>query len=161
MAITKLTEREQGFVEWSQNEFNTYMKEWCESDRIIPFWTDFTECEVKHFSKIILDIDDLEDEEIEECESPKNVKKAITSLTKIHKKIVEDNKADMSKLIDLIYVYKRKQQQHDGLDNGISELCPFYGGLIEELSDFVADNIENYSGEEIGRFECESGYGVR
>lgn len=161
MATTKLTEREQSFVEWSQNEFNTYMKKWCESDRIIPFWTDFTECEVKHFSKIILDIDDLEDEEIEECESPKNVKKAITALTKIHKKIVEDNKTDMSKLIDLIVVYRRKQQQHDGLDNGISELYSFYGGLVEDLADFVADNIENYSDEEIDRFEGASCIGVR
>ena len=69
MATIKLSEREQDYVQWSQEEFNTYMREWYEDDRVIPFWTYFTECEMKYFSKIILDVDDLDEDEILECES--------------------------------------------------------------------------------------------
>lgn len=156
-----LTESELNWVKESQNEFNRYMKEWCESDKIITFWTDYTECEMKHFSKIILDVDDLYEEEIEECESPKNVKKATRELTKLHNKILEENKQDLSKLTDLVIVYDRKMQQHEELDNGISALGSFYSGLIDDTADFVADNIENYSDEEINRFEEVSGFEVR
>lgn len=39
---TTFTEREQKWIESSQQEFNYYMKEWHKSDRIITFWTDFT-----------------------------------------------------------------------------------------------------------------------
>ena len=52
-------------------------------------------------------------------------------------------------------------QQHEELDNGISALGSFYSGLIDDTADFVADNIENYSDEEINRFEGASGFEVR
>ena len=58
-------------------------------------------------------------------------------------------------------VYDRKMQQHEELDNGISALGSFYSGLIDDTADFVADNIENYSDEEINRFEGASGFEVR
>ena len=161
MATIKLSEREQDYVQWSQSEFNTFMREWCGEDRVIPFWTYFTECEMKYFSKIILDVDDLDEDEIFECESPKNVKKAETDLTKLHKKLIVDNKSDLSKLTDLVIVYNRKGQQHDCLDNGISALSGFYLNLISDVAEFVMQNLDNYNDEDIDRFECTSCIDVR
>lgn len=158
---TTFTEREQKWIESSQQEFNCYMKEWLEDDRIITFWTDFTKCEMKHFSKIILDVDDLYEEEIEECESPKNIKKATTDLKKLYKKLLEDNKADLSKLTDLVIVFLRKAQQHEELDNGIYAIGEVYSNLVDEIADYVADHIEEYADQDINRFESISGYEVR
>lgn len=158
---TTFTEREQKLIESSQQEFNTYIKEWHKSDRIITFWTDFTKCEMKHFSKIILDVDDLYEEEIEECESPKNIKKATTDLKKLYKKLLEDNKTDLSKLTDMVIVFLRKAQQHEGLDNGIYALVGVYDSLIDEIADYVADHIEEYDDKGIEQFESISGFEVR
>ena len=159
MATIKLSKREQDYVQWSQGEFNTYMKEWCEDDRVVPFWTFFTECEMKYFSKIILDVDDLEEEEYLDCLS--SVKKAEADLTKLHKKLIEDNKSDLSKLTDLVIVYNRKWQQHDCLDNGIPDLCGFYLSLIDDVAEFVMQNLEKYNDEDIDRFESASCIDVR
>ena len=159
MATIKLSKREQDYVQWSQDEFNTYMKEWCEDDRVVPFWTFFTECEMKYFSKIILDVDDLEEEEYLDCLS--SVKKAEADLTKLHKKLIEDNKSDLSKLTDLVIVYNRKGQQHDCLDNGIPDLCGFYLSLIDDVAEFVMQNLEKYNDEDIDRFESASCIDVR
>lgn len=161
MATIKLSEREQDYVQWSQGEFNTFMREWCEEDRVIPFWTYFTECEMKYFSKIILDVDDLDEDEILECESSKNVKKAEADLAKLHKKLIAENKSDLSKLTDLVIVYNRKGQQHDGLDNGIQELSGFYLNLIDDVAEFVAQHLEDYNDEDIDRFESISCMSVR
>lgn len=116
---------------------------------------------MKHFSKIILDVDDLYEEEIEECESPKNVKKATTDLKKLYKKLLEDNKADLSKLTDLVIVFLRKAQQHEELDNGIYAIGEVYSNLVDEIADYVADHIEEYADQDINRFESISGYEVR
>jgi len=159
MATIKLSKREQDYVQWSQGEFNTYMKEWCEDDRVVPFWTFFTECEMKYFSKIILDVDDLEEEEYLDCLS--SVKKAEADLTKLHKKLIEDNKSDLSKLTDLVIVYNRKGQQHDCLDNGIPDLSGFYLSLIDDVAEFVMQNLDNYKDEDIDRFESASCIDVR
>lgn len=161
MATIKLSEREQEYVKWSQDEFNTYMREWCEDDRVIHFWTCFTECEMKHFSKIILDVDDLDEDDYLECISSKNVKKAEADLTKLHKKLIADNKSDISKLTDLVIVYNRKGQQHDSLDNGIQNLSGFYLNLIDDVAEFVMQNLESYSDEDIDRFESISCIDVR
>ena len=161
MVTIKLSEREQEYVKWSQDEFNTYMREWCEDDRVISFWTYFTECEMKHFSKIILDVDDLDEDEILECESSKNVKKAETDLTTLHKKLIEENKSDLSKLTDLVIVYNRKGQQHDCLDNGIQELSRFYLNLIDDVAEFVSRHLEDYNDDDIDRFESISCIDVR
>lgn len=159
MATIKLSKREQDYVQWSQGEFNTYMKEWCEDDRVVPFWTFFTECEMKYFSKIILDVDDLEEEEYLDCLS--SVKKAEADLTKLHKKLIEDNKSDLSKLTDLVIVYNRKGQQHDCLDNGIPGLSGFYLSLIDDVAEFVMQNLEKYNDEDIDQFESASCIDVR
>ena len=161
MAIIKLSEREQEYVKWSQDDFNTYMRECCEDDRVIPFWAFFTECEMKHFSKIILDVDDLDEDEILECLNSKIVKKAETDLTKLHKKLIEDNKSDLSKLTDLVIVYNRKGQQHDCLDNGIQDLRGFYLNLIDDVAEFVSQHLEDYNDDDIDRFESISCIDVR
>lgn len=158
---TTFTEREQKWIEHSQREFNTYMKKWLEDNRIITFWTDFTKCEMKHFSKIILDVDDLYEEEIEKCESPKNIKKATNDIKKLYQKLVEENKSDLSKLTDLVIVFQRKAQQHEGLDNGIYALVRVYNSLIDETADYVAEHIEEYDDKGIKQFESISEIGVR
>ena len=90
-----------------------------------------------------------------------NVKKAEADLAKLHKKLIAENKSDLSKLTDLVIVYNRKGQQHDGLDNGIQELSGFYLNLIDDVAEFVAQHLEDYNDEDIDRFESISCMSVR
>lgn len=116
---------------------------------------------MKHFSKIILDVNDLDEDDYLECISSKNVKKAEADLTKLLKKLIADNKSDLSKLTNLVIVYNRKGQQHDSLDNGIQDLSGFYLNLIDDVAEFVMQNLESYSDEDIDRFESISCMDVR
>ena len=98
-------------------------------------------------------VDDLYEEEIEKCESPKNIKKATNDIKKLYQKLVEENKSDLSKLTDLVIVFQRKAQQHEGLDNGIYALVRVYNSLIDETADYVAEHIEEYNDKGIKQFE--------
>ena len=74
---------------------------------------------------------------------------------------MEENKSDLSKLTDLVIVFQRKAQQHEGLDNGIYALVRVYNSLIDETADYVAEHIEEYDDKGIKQFESISGIGVR